>query len=89
MIMRDTRVLYVVAMALAGVGLALASLRYPVINDGRVPPLMSLIAISFVFELGVMAAAGRGMPGALSMNARMAGFFAGALLYLGVRLAMV
>ena len=85
----DTRVIHVGVMMLAGVGLALASLRFPMINDGRVPPLMTLIAISVVCEAAVMASGRRGMAGALPMNARMGGFFAAALLYLGVRLALV
>jgi hypothetical protein len=86
---RDTPVIHVGVMVLAGVGLALASLRFPIINDGRVPPLMTLIAVSFVCEAVVMALRGRGMQGALPMNARMGGFFAAALLYLVVRLALI
>jgi hypothetical protein len=81
--------IYAAAMAATGLGLGLASLAWPVINDGPVPPLMALIAISLLFDLALMNAASRGLIGLLQMNGRITGFFAGALLYLGTRVLLV
>ena len=38
--MNLVRIFYIGAMALGGVALGVASLRWPVIHDGPVPPLM-------------------------------------------------
>ena len=88
MIRLTTSIVYVAAMAATGLALGLASLSWPIINDGPVPPLMSLIGVSFVFDLALMGAAARGWTDALPMNGRIIGFFAGALIYLGSRLAL-
>ncbi len=80
--------IYAAAMPATGLGLGLASLAWPVINDGPVPPLMALISISLLFDLALMNAASRGLIGLLQMNGRIIGFFAGALLYLGARLLL-
>ena len=79
--MNLVRFFYIGTMALGGVGLALASLRWPVINDGPVPPLMSLLGISLVMDLVIMSRAAEGKMEPLQMNERFAGFFAGAILY--------
>ena len=79
--MQIVRIVYISAMALGGVGLALASLRWPVIHDGPVPPLMSLLMISLVMDLVIMNRAAEGKMEPLQMNERLAGFFAGAILY--------
>ena len=79
--MNLVRIVYISAMALGGAGLALASLRWPVIHDGAVPPLMSLLMISLVMDLVIMNRAAEGKMEPLQMNERLAGFFAGAILY--------
>ena len=88
MIRLTTSIVYGAAMAATGLALGLASLSWPIINYGPVPPLMSLIGVSFVFDLALMGAAARGWTDALPMNGRIIGFFAGALIYLGSRLAL-
>jgi hypothetical protein len=88
MIRLTASVIYAAAMTLTGLGLALASLAFPVIHDGPVPPLMALIAISLLFDMALMSAASRGRIDLLQMNGRMVGFFAGALIYLGARLLL-
>ncbi len=88
MIRLTTSVIYTAAMAAVGLALGVASLIWPVINDGPVPPLMLLIGVSLVFDLALMRAASLGWAEALQMNGRMIGFFAGALIYLGARLVL-
>ena len=88
MIRLTTSVIYTAAMAATGLALGVASLAWPVIHDGPVPPLMILIGVSFVFDLALMGAASRGWTDVLQMNGRFVGFFAGALIYLGSRLAL-
>ncbi len=88
MIRLTTSVIYTAAMAATGLALGVATLAWPIINDGPVPPLMSLIGVSFVFDLALMSAAARGWTDVLQMNGRIGGFFAGALIYLGTRLAL-
>ena len=56
--MFTTRNIYIGAMALGGLVLAIASTRWPVVNDGPVPPLMSLLMISLVFDLVIAGAVG-------------------------------
>jgi hypothetical protein len=79
--MNLVRVFYIGAMALGGVALGVASLRWPVSHDGPVPPLMSLLMISLVMDLVIMNRAAEGKMEPLQMNERLAGFFAGAILY--------
>jgi hypothetical protein len=79
--MNLVRIFYIGAMALGGVALGVASLRWPVIHDGPVPPLMSLLMISLVMDLVIMNRAAEGKMEPLQMNERLAGFFAGAILY--------
>ena len=86
--MQVVRIVYIGAMALGGVGLALASLRWPVIHEGPVPPLMSLLCISLVMDLVIMNRAAEGKMAPLQMNERLAGFFAGAILYFILRQAL-
>jgi hypothetical protein len=83
-----TSLIYAAAMAATGLALGVASLSLPMIHDGPVPPLMTLIGVSFVFDLALMGAASRGWTDVLQMNGRITGFFAGALIYLGTRLAL-
>ena len=88
MIRLTTSVIYTAAMAATGLALGVASLAWPVIHDGPVPPLMSLIGVSLLFDLALMSAAARGWTDVLQMNGRIVGFFAGALIYPGSRLAL-
>ena len=88
MIAPTTSLIYTAAMAAAWLALGVASLAWPEIHDGPVPPLMTLIGVSFVFDLALMGAAARGLTDVMPMNGRIVGFFAGALIYLGVRLAL-
>jgi len=88
MIRLTTSVIYAAAMAATGLALGVASLAWPVIHDGPVPPLMTLIGVSLVFDLALMSAAARGWTDILQMNGRVIGFFAGALIYLGSRLLL-
>ena len=83
-----TSVIYIAAMAAAGLALGIASLTWPEIHEGPVPPLMTLIGVSFVFDIALMGAAARGWTEVMPMNGRIIGFFAGALIYLGARLAL-
>jgi hypothetical protein len=75
------RIVYIGAMALGGIALALAALRWPVVNDGPVPPLMSLLGVSLVMDLVIMNRAAEGKMEPLQMNERFIGFFVGAILY--------
>jgi len=86
--MPAARHIYVGVMALAGVALALASMRWPVINDGPVPPLMSLLAISAIVDVAIMSRAMSGKAEPLQMNARVIGFLAGAVIYFLLRMAI-
>jgi hypothetical protein len=81
MMMFTSRNIYIAAMAVGGLVLGLASLRWPEVNDGPVPPLMSLLIVSLAFDLVIMnrAAAGKAMP--LQMSSRLIGFIAGAIIY--------
>jgi len=88
MIALTTSAIYTAAMAVTGLGLGVASLTWPQIHEGPVPPLMTLIGVSFVFDLALMGAAARGWTDVMPMNGRIVGFLAGALIYLGVRLAL-
>ena len=88
MIALTTSVIYTAAMAAAGLALGVGSLAWPEIHDGPVPPLMTLVGVSFVFDLALMGAAARGLTDVMPMNGRIVGFLAGALIYLGVRLAL-
>lgn len=83
------RNIYIGAMALGGLALALASFRWPVIHDGPVPPLMSLLGVSLVFDLAIMSLAASGKADPLHMNTRLIGFFAGALIYFFLRMGVV
>lgn len=86
--MRSAIALYAAAMTATGLALGLASLVWPIVNDGPAPPLMVLIGLSLLFDLALMQAADRGRVDPLTMNGRMFGFFCGALVYLGVRLLL-
>ncbi len=79
--MQIVRIVYIGAMALGGVALGLASLHWPVIHDGPVPPMMSLLMMSLVMDLVIMNRASAGQMEPLQMNERLIGFFAGAILY--------
>ena len=79
--MQIVRLVYIGAMALGGIGLGLASLRWPAIHEGPVPPLMSLLGVSLVLDLVIMNRANEGKMEPLQMNERFAGFFVGAILY--------
>jgi hypothetical protein len=87
--MPSARNIYVGAMALGGLALALASMRWPGVHDGPVPPLMSLLMISLAFDLVIMNRAAAGKTAPLHMNARVIGFIAGALIYFFLRMALV
>jgi hypothetical protein len=87
--MFTTRNVYIGAMALGGLALALASVKWPVVNDGPVPPLMSLLMISLVFDLVIMNRAAAGKTEPLHMNTRVIGFVAGALIFFFLRMAIV
>ncbi len=83
--MHIVRFVYIGTMALGGVALGLASLRWPVIHDGPVPPMMSLLMISLVMDLVIMNRAASGQMEPLQMNERLIGFFASAILYFILR----
>jgi hypothetical protein len=87
--MLTTRNIYIGAMALGGFALALASAKWPLVNDGAVPPLMSLLMISLVFDLVIMNRAAAGKTEPLHMNVRVIGFIAAALIYFFLRMALV
>ena len=87
--MLTARNIYIGAMILGGLALAVASLRWPVIHDGPVPPLMSLLCVSLIIDLLIMNRASAGKSAPLEMNARVIGFIGGALLYFVLRLALV
>ena len=59
--MLSARNIYIGAMVLGGLALAVASLRWPVIHAGPVPPLMWLLCISLVFDLAIMGRAAAGI----------------------------
>lgn len=79
--MNMVRIVYIGAMVLSGLGLGLASLRWPAIHDGPVPPLMSLLGVSLVMDLVIMNRAAEGKMEPLQMNERFVGFFLSAILY--------
>lgn len=83
--MRSASALYSAAMVVMGLALGLASLVWPVVSDGPVPPLMALIGLSLLCDLALMYGADRGRVDLLTMNGRLFGFFGGAFVYLGVR----
>ena len=87
--MLAARNIYIGAMALGGFVLALASTKWPAVNDGPVPPLMSLLMISLAFDLVIMNRAAAGQTSPLQMNTRVIGFIAGALIYFFLRMALV
>jgi hypothetical protein len=87
--MVSVRNVYLGAMALGGLALALASVKWPAVNDGAVPPLMSLLMISLAFDLILMNRAKAGLSAPLQMNTRVIGFIAGALIYFFLRKALV
>lgn len=76
------RIVYIVLMLIAGVALALASLVWPAIASGQIPPLLWLLLVSLVIDVTAMAiAATRGaMP--IEMSTRFVGFLGAAGLYL-------
>lgn len=87
--MTAPRFLYAGAMLAGGLALALASLRWPIVNDGPIPPLMSLLAVSLVFDLVFMNLVAAGKSAPLHMTERFFGFFAGAVLYFATRQMLV
>ena len=86
--MLTARNIYIGAMALGGLGLGLASVRWPVVNNGAVPPLMSLLLISLAFDLVIMNRAAAGKAAPLQMSARVIGFVGSALIYFFLRKAL-
>ena len=87
--MFTTRTIYIGARALGGLVLAIASTRWPAVNDGPVPPLMSLLMVSLAFDLVIMNRAAAGKTAPLHMNTRVIGFVAGALIYCFLRMVLV
>ncbi len=87
--MLTSRNIYIGAMALGGLVLAIASTRWPAVSDGPMPPLMSLLMISLAFDLVIMNRAAAGKTEPLHMNTRVIGFMAGALIYFFLRMALV
>jgi hypothetical protein len=85
----SVRNVYLGAMALGGLALALASVKWPAVNDGAVPPLMSLLMISLAIDLIIMNRAKAGLSAPLQMNTRAIGFIAGALIYFFLRKAIM
>jgi hypothetical protein len=84
----SARIIYIALMALAGLVLGFASLHYPVINDGPVPALMILIGVSLLVDLPLLLLASQGRMEPLQIEARFIGFFAAALIYIGIRAVM-
>ncbi len=86
--MHLVRLIYIGTMALGGVALGAASVHWPVIHDGPVPPMMSLLMISLVMDLVIMNRAAAGQMQPLQMNERLIGFFASAILYFILRMGL-
>jgi hypothetical protein len=82
--MSSPRYLYIAAMCVAGLVLAIVGKFYPGIASGPVPPLFWLLIVSFVIDLALMQLAARTGAPPLAMEWRFGGFMAGALVYLGI-----
>lgn len=87
--MPPLRIIYIAVMVVAGVALALASLKWPLINDGPVPPFMSLLGVSLVMDLAIINRAMAGQANPLTTETRFIGFFASACLYFLLRMVLV
>ena len=79
------RIIYIGYMVVAGFAMAFASLRWPVIHDGPIPPLMWLLALSAIVDLALLNRALAGKIEPLQMNIRVIGFIAGATIYFLLR----
>ncbi len=80
--MLNARIVYIVLMLLAGLALGVAVAMRPALASGPVPPIMALLMVSLVIDLATMALVSRRGIEPVSMNARLAGFFAAAIVYL-------
>ncbi len=86
--MPSFRTIYIAIMVVAGIALALASFKWPIINDGPIPPFMSLLGVSLVMDLVIINRAMAGKANPLTMETRFIGFFASAGLYFVLRLVL-
>ena len=85
--MPSLRALYVAAMCVAGLILAVAAKFHPDIAGGTAPPMVWLLIASFGVDVALMRLAARTGAPPLAMEWRFGGFMAGALVYLGVAVA--
>ena len=80
--MLNARIIYIALMLLAGLALGAAVAMKPALASGPVPPVMALLMVSLIIDLAAMALAARRGIEPVSMNARLAGFFGAAIVYL-------
>lgn len=80
--MISARNIYYVTMCVSGLALGAAARAYPAFAGGAFPPYVWLLGVSLAFDLILQALARKRAIAPMSMNARAAGFFSGAALYL-------
>jgi hypothetical protein len=78
----SARNLHLAAMSLAGLVLGTAVVMRPGIGAGFIHPFFILILLSLAVDVGVAMLATRRPVTPLTVNARAAGFFSGAIIYL-------
>ena len=74
-----TGLAFTALMVAAGIVVAFLLRAYPGLGD-KLPGMVWLLIVAFPFDLAVNALAARGSVGPLTMNWRVGGFIAGALL---------
>lgn len=80
--MISARNVYYVTMTLSGLALGAAARAWPSFGSGAIPPYVWLLGVSLVFDIALQALSAKRPIAPMSMNARAAGFFAGAIVYL-------
>ena len=80
--MINARTIYVALMLIASIALGAAVATRPALAAGAVPPIAALLVVSLIIDICAMALAARNGSEPVSMNARLAGFFGAAALYL-------
>jgi hypothetical protein len=78
----SARNIHLTAMSIAGLALGVAVVTRPTFGRGVMFPFFLLILVSLAADVGIAVLATRRPVTPLSMNARMAGFLSGAILYL-------
>lgn len=82
------RKIYASVMALTGALLALAIHSHPPMGTWPVSPIMMLIGISLLVDIGLLWASSAGRSDLLDLNGRLIGFFTGVALYVIVALTV-